>query len=76
MNLSKMTYGEARGDFIAFEKTHRNKKDQLYDEEKKTIIFKVANEEQDGVLDDDELAFITRIVVDNYKKLEIKEQKN
>ncbi|KAH0682386.1 hypothetical protein KY289_020138 [Solanum tuberosum] len=46
MNLSTLTYDEVRGDLIAFEKTHLNKRGQE-DTKKKTVAFK-ANQEDKG----------------------------
>ncbi|KAG5609508.1 hypothetical protein H5410_020789 [Solanum commersonii] len=46
MNLSTLTYDEVRGDLIAFEKMHLNKRGQE-DTKKKTMAFK-ANQEGKG----------------------------
>ncbi|KAH0717533.1 hypothetical protein KY285_013564 [Solanum tuberosum] len=59
MNLNTLTYDEVRGDLIAFEKTHLNKKGQE-ESKKKTVAFK-ANQEDKGEeeLAEDEIALIT-----------------
>ncbi|KAH0639310.1 hypothetical protein KY285_035896 [Solanum tuberosum] len=51
MNLSTLIYDEVRGDLIAFEKTHLNKKSQ--EENKKKIVAFKATQEDKG---EDELA--------------------
>ncbi|KAH0716569.1 hypothetical protein KY290_012726 [Solanum tuberosum] len=67
MNLNTLTYDEVRGDLIAFEKTHLNKKGQE-ESKKKTVAFK-ANQEDKGEkeLAEDEIALITRLVMDSFK---------
>ncbi|KAH0734819.1 hypothetical protein KY285_010526 [Solanum tuberosum] len=68
MNLNTLTYDEVRGDLIAFEKTHLNKKGQ--EESKRKIVAFKANLEDKGEeeLTEDEIALITRSVMDSFRK--------
>ncbi|XP_070031907.1 uncharacterized protein [Nicotiana tomentosiformis] len=53
-DLDKLSYDELRGDLIAFEKTHLNKRGQ--EEKKKTIAFKTTTEGYKNDNDDDDNA--------------------
>nr|XP_009757924.1 PREDICTED: uncharacterized protein LOC104210676 [Nicotiana sylvestris] len=63
-DLNKLSYGELRGELIAFEKTHLNKTNQ--EEKKKIIAFKTSIEIAENKIDDDpealqeEIAMLSR----------------
>lgn len=76
MNLNQNTYDEVKKDPIAFEKVHLNKKDQLKDEKKNTIVFKAITNKVGNALDKDELSFLTKTVVVNYKRFRNKKKGN
>ncbi|XP_070057824.1 uncharacterized protein [Nicotiana tomentosiformis] len=69
-DLDKISYDELRGDLIAFEKTHLDRKIQ---EKKKTVAFKATvveseNEEEEGREQDENIAMLSQVVTNMMRR--------
>ncbi|XP_060210332.1 uncharacterized protein LOC132637231 [Lycium barbarum] len=65
-NLDKFTYDELRGNLIAFEKNHIQRYQK--DEKKKVVAFKAQVEESDDDFKEEEVAMISRHVIEAMRR--------
>ncbi|XP_060170564.1 uncharacterized protein LOC132601497 [Lycium barbarum] len=65
-NLDKFTYDELRGNLIAFEKNHIERYQK--DEKKKVVAFKAQVEESDDDFKEEEVAMISRHVIEAMRR--------